>query len=70
MKLIPTWRKWYRMVSIWAMTLAGAVQTTWELVPPDLKAGIPPTVAYAITMGLLVFGIVGRLVSQPSIHKE
>jgi hypothetical protein len=69
MKLVPNWRKWYRMACIWAMTLAGAVQTTWELIPPDLKAGVPPKHVYAVTMALLVFGIVGRLVSQPKVHQ-
>lgn len=69
MKLIPQAKKWYRMVSVQCMALAGAVQTTWELVPPDLKAGIPPNVVYAITMTLLAAGIVGRLVSQPKVHE-
>lgn len=69
MKLIPQWRRWYRMACIWAMAAAGAVQTTWELFPVELKAGIPPNVVYGITMGLLVLGVIGRLVAQPKVHE-
>lgn len=69
MKLIPQAKRWYRMASIWFMTLAGAVQTTWELVPPDLKAGIPPNVVYGVTMALLFAGIVGRLVAQKKVSQ-
>jgi hypothetical protein len=70
MKLVPYARRWYRMASIWAMALAGSVQTTWELVPPDLKSGIPPNVAYLVTMALLLFGVIGRLIAQPKVTKE
>lgn len=69
MKLISNWSKFYRMASIWAMTLAGAVQTTWEMLPPDMKSAIPPSVAYGLTMALLIFGIVGRLVVQTSVSE-
>lgn len=69
MKLIPQAKRWYRMASIWFMTLAGAVQTTWEVVPPDLKSHVPANVVYGITMALLFAGIVGRLVSQPKVHQ-
>lgn len=69
MKLVDEWRKFYRMVSVQCMALAGAVQTTWELIPPELKANIPPKYVYAITMGLLAFGIVGRLVKQEKVSE-
>lgn len=69
MKLIPAWKRFYRMASVQAMALAAAVQTTWEVIPPDLKSNIPPKYVYAVTMALLVFGIVGRLVAQPKVHE-
>lgn len=65
MKLIDNWRKAYRMISVQAMALATAIQGTWVLVPEDMKTSIPPTVVQWTTMGLLVFGIFGRLVDQP-----
>lgn len=67
MKLIDNWRKAYRMLSIQAMAFATAIQGAWMFIPEDMKATIPPTVVQWATMGLLAFGIVGRLVDQPKV---
>ena len=68
MKLITNWRKAYKMLSVQAMALATAIQGTWAVLPDDMKTTIPPQAVQWITMGLLVFGIVGRLVAQPKVH--
>ncbi len=62
--LVPDWRKAWRWFSMWAMTLAIAIQTTWELATPELKANIPSTWLPYITIGVLIAGIVGRLINQ------
>jgi hypothetical protein len=67
MKLIANWRKAYRMLSIQAMAFATAIQGAWVFIPEDMKATIPPTVVQWVTMGLLAFGIAGRLVDQPKV---
>jgi hypothetical protein len=67
MKLIANWRKAYRMLSIQAMAFATAIQGAWMFIPEDMKATIPPSVVQWVTMGLLAFGIVGRLVDQPKV---
>lgn len=67
MKLITNWKKSYRMLSMQAMAAATAIQGTWVMFPEDLRAGIPPHIVHWITMGLLAFGIVGRLVDQPKV---
>jgi len=67
MKLIANWRKAYKMLSIQAMAFATAIQGAWVFIPEDMKASIPPTVVQWVTMGLLAFGIVGRLVDQPKV---
>lgn len=69
MKLIDNWKKAYRMISVQAMVIATAIQGTWVLVPEDLKTSIPPTIVQWITMGLLAFGIIGRLIDQPKVRK-
>ncbi len=69
MKLIDNWRKAYRMLSIQAMAFATAIQGAWMFIPEDMKASIPPTVVQWVTMGLLAFGIVGRLVDQPKVKQ-
>jgi len=68
MKLISNWRKAYKMLSVQAMALATAIQGTWAVLPDDMKTTIPPQAVQWITMGLLVFGIFGRLVAQPKVQ--
>ena len=69
MKLIPNWRKSWRMLSVQAMTAATAIQGAWMGIPDDMKASIPPTIVHWATMGLLAFGIAGRLVDQPKVKQ-
>jgi len=70
MKLIPNWRRAWRMLSVQAMTLAAAVQGTWALIPEDLKAALPPSLVPAVSIVLLVAGIAGRLVQQPKVTES
>jgi len=69
MKLIKNWRKSYRMLSIQAMAVATAIQGAWMAMPDDMKASVPPQAVYWVTMGLLAFGIAGRLVDQPKVKE-
>jgi hypothetical protein len=46
------------------MGLALALQGAWEVMPDDMKAGIPPKLVTYIALGLLVIGMAGRLVKQ------
>ncbi len=65
MKLISNWKKAWRMLSVQAMALAGAVQGAWMFIPDDMRSSIPANLAQAVTIALLVLGVVGRLVDQP-----
>lgn len=67
MKLIDNVNKAWRMLSVQAMVAAGAVQLAWESLPPSLLAAVPPDVVKYVTLGLLVLGIVGRLVKQDKV---
>lgn len=53
------------MLSVQAMALAGAVQGAWMFIPDDMRSSIPANLAQAVTIALLVLGVVGRLVDQP-----
>lgn len=68
MKLIPNWRRAWRMLSVQAMTAAGVLQVAWETQPDAIKAVVPSAWVPWITVGVLVFGIVGRLVHQPKAN--
>jgi hypothetical protein len=65
MKLIPNWKRSYRMFSVQAMALAAAISGAWPVVPDDLKAMLPPHLVHIVAVVLLVAGIAGRLVDQP-----
>lgn len=63
-KLIEDWRNARRWFSVNAMLLAAAIQGAWLQIPEDMKASIPPQLVQYVTIALLVFGVVGRLIKQ------
>lgn len=65
MRLIPNWRRAWRMVSVQAMTAATVLQVAWETQPDAIRAVVPAGWVPWITVGTLVFGIAGRLIQQP-----
>lgn len=67
MKLVPNWKRAFRMVSIQAMGAAAAIQGAWVFVPEDMKASLPPDLVRWVTVALLVVGIFGRLVQQKKV---
>lgn len=64
MKLVSDWRDAWRWTSMHCMTLALAVQGTWGMLEPDLRATVPYWLVATITGVILVAGIVGRLRNQ------
>lgn len=67
MQLIPNWRAAWRMFSVQAQAAAVAVLGAWQAVPDDMRAKVPDGVVIGLVAVLLVLGIVGRLVAQPSV---
>lgn len=68
-RLIPNWRRAWKMFSVQAQALALAILGAWQVMPEDLKAAIPPGAVFWCAMGLLVAGIIGRLVDQPAVRE-
>jgi hypothetical protein len=64
MKLVDDAKQAWRWISMQCMGLALALQGAWEVMPDDMKAGIPPKLVTYIALGLLVIGMAGRLVKQ------
>jgi protein-S-isoprenylcysteine O-methyltransferase Ste14 len=64
MKLVEDAKQAWRWISVQAMALALAVQGAWEVLPPEMKASIPPQYVTWLTLALLVLGLAGRLVKQ------
>ena len=67
MKFIPNWKRAWRMLSGQAQAGAFALLGAWQVMPQDLKDPLPPTLVFWVSMGLLIFGIFGRLVEQPKV---
>lgn len=80
MKLIPQWRKFWRMTSIQIQAAAlaffsyltavpdAAIQL-WGLLPVDLRESLPPTYVKWFGVALIGLGIVARLVHQPKLSQ-
>lgn len=64
MALVPNASSAWRWFSVQAMAVAGALQGAWLAMPADLKARVPADWVDYLTIGLMVCGIVGRLVDQ------
>src|SRR5690606_27863590 len=70
MKLVPQWRKALRMFSVQAMVLTGAVQGAWVALPAEMKASVSDDWMRYTTIALMVAGVIGRLVVQPTVSGE
>lgn len=67
MTLVENAKESWKWFSMQAMTLAGAVQGAWLIVPPDMKDTIPSNLVQYLTIGLVFAGIIGRLVKQDAV---
>jgi len=70
MKLSPTWRRAWRRFSVQAMGWALGFMGWWALdAHPKWKALITEPGGLAIVALLMVAGIVGSLIDQPSVTR-
>jgi hypothetical protein len=69
MRLIPNYRKAWRMFSVQAQAVAVAVIGAWQVIPDDIRAIVPPEMAGGLLALLLVLGIAGRLIDQPKVRE-
>ena len=70
MKLIDNARNAWRMFSVQAMTVAGAIQGAWLAIPASLQDQIPGDIVKGVTIALLVLGVLGRLVKQDKVSGD
>ena len=66
MKLIPNARKAWRMLSVQANVINTAGLSAWATLG-DLREQVPIEAVIAFAVAMLVLGIAGRLVAQPSV---
>lgn len=64
MKLVQDAKRAWRWFSVQAMVVVTALQGAWVFIPEDMKNTVPKNIVHWITIGLLFFGVAGRLVQQ------
>ena len=64
MKLVRNARQAWKWFSVQAMAASAALQGAWLAMPVDLKTVVPDAWVTGAAVGLLVLGVVGRLVDQ------
>lgn len=68
-------KDFFKFISVWAMIIASAVQSTfilapnvlidiWDKLPDDLKSSIPVSYLQFTTVGILALGLYGRVIKQ------
>lgn len=70
MKLVENAKNWYKMFSIQAQLAAGSILGSWSLIPEDLKQNLPQNVVIGVAVGLLVLGVIGRLIKQDNVESK
>jgi hypothetical protein len=70
MKIVKNWRKGWRMFSVQAQAAVLTGVGAWQIIPDDLRAVVPQSVAVGMAMTLLVLGILGRFIDQPKVKVE
>jgi hypothetical protein len=68
MKLVENAKNWYKMFSIQAQLAAGSILGSWSLIPEDLKQNLPQNIVIGVAVGLLVLGVLGRLIKQDNVE--
>lgn len=70
MKLSPTWRKVHRRFSFNALGWSAAGLAGWQVLPAEFRAYIGTELAVWVLGLLLVSGMVGSVLYQPSVTGE
>ena len=68
MKLVDNAAKWYKMFSVQAQLLQGALLTTWLALPAKFQETLPENSVMFLGIILVILGVLGRLVDQPSVN--
>lgn len=70
MQLIENAGQAWKMLSVQFMALAAILQGVWPAIPESVKASMPPSIVHWVSVVLLVAGIIGRVIQQPSLAPE
>ena len=63
-RLVDDYKQCLRWFSTQMMVAAGGIQTGWALLPPSFQQRVPGWIITAITVSILLAGIIGRVIKQ------
>jgi len=67
MKLVDNAKSWWKMFSMQAQVINTALLVSWQSLPSTLQTILPVQYLLIIAVGLLILGMVGRMVKQDNI---
>ena len=70
MTLIPNIKQAWKMFSIQAQTINAALLVSWQSLPASFQTILPVEYLIVIAVVLLLLGMVGRVIQQPSIEDK
>lgn len=81
MKLVDNWRTWHRRWSVWLGAIGSCVVsflicwpdaaiTAWNLLPPDLRASIPPQYTPMIGVAIFMVSMLAQLFKQKKLQMK
>lgn len=65
MKIIPNWKKAWRMFSFQADAIPVAGVAAWSVLPEEWRAAVPQDWLLYGAVAFFVLGMIGRLIYQP-----
>ena len=69
-RLVQNWRDGWKWISTNSMLTAAAIQGAWLQMPEDMKSGIDPSIVNAVTIAVLVLGVVGRMLDFSKVKAD
>ena len=69
MKLVENAGSWWKMFSMQAQVINTALLVSWQTLPTTLQTILPVQYLLVIAVGLLVLGMIGRMVKQDNVDK-
>ena len=67
MKLVENAGSWWKMFSMQAQVINTALLVSWQTLPTTLQTILPVEYLLVIAVGLLVLGMIGRMVKQDNV---
>lgn len=72
--LFKAWSVWLTgigtVLGVYLASAPDAIITTWNMLPPDLKAMLPVNIAQYISYFLIALGILSKFVRQPKLAEQ